>query len=362
MGLPLELLLRWCYALRMTPESSPFAIPHAAPETNSRHPLPFTTEDGNAIVLENLDKIYRSRSGDSGKHALKGVSLQIPAGCIYGLLGPNGAGKSTLINILAGTVIKTSGRVRIWDTELDEDPRQARANIGVVPQEVNTDAFFTPRETLEMMAGLFGVAPRQRITDQLLAMVGLADKAHAYSRTLSGGMKRRLMVAKAMVHRPPVLILDEPTAGVDVELRQRLWAMVRQLNQAGVTIILTTHYLEEAEQLCDRIAIINHGRLIADADKASLLKAAGKKQLLITLAEAPAKLPDSLLGVGAVLEGRLLQLDLGTAGADTARLLAILTDAGFVISEITTREPDLEEVFLQLTRADSSSLASPTGD
>src|SRR6478609_6693720 len=213
--------------------------------------------DEPAIRIDNLCKTYAG-----GKRALDGVSFEVPRGQIFGLLGPNGAGKSTLINILAGLVVKTEGKVDIWGFDIDQHPRNAKRAIGIVPQEIIFDPFFTPRETLEIQAGLYGIAPSERHSDALLAAMHLTDKAHAYSRTLSGGMKRRLLVAKAMVHSPPILVLDEPTAGVDVELRQQLWDYVRELNARGVTIVLTTHYLEEAEELCDRIAIINHGKLI----------------------------------------------------------------------------------------------------
>jgi ABC-2 type transport system ATP-binding protein len=216
-----------------------------------------------AVELRALDKRYAASGHGASKHALIEVDLAIPRGALFGLLGPNGAGKSTLINILAGLVNKTSGEAAIWGFDIDRAPRRARSAIGVVPQELNIDPFFTPRELLELQAGLYGVPPEERRSDEILGILGLSDKAEAYARTLSGGMRRRLMVAKAMVHDPPVLVLDEPTAGVDVELRQQLWAHVRELNRRGTTILLTTHYLEEAEELCDQIAIINHGRIIA---------------------------------------------------------------------------------------------------
>src|ERR1700749_640387 len=224
-----------------------------------------------AVEVKNLTKIYGGSGKRQGVTALAGVDLDIPSGSIFGLLGPNGAGKSTLINILAGLVVKTAGSVRIWDIDLDAEPRQSRAAIGIVPQEIALDFFFTPRELLDMQAGFYGVPRAERRTDQILEAVALANKADVAARSLAGGMKRRLMVAKAMVHNPPVLVLDEPTAGVDVELRQQLWAYVRELNAKGVTIVLTTHYLEEAEELCDRIAIITHGRLIANEPTSSLL-------------------------------------------------------------------------------------------
>src|SRR5436190_9601410 len=234
--------------------------------------------DEAAIRIESLSKTY-----EGGKLALNDVSFDVPRGQIFGLLGPNGAGKSTLINILAGLVVKTSGKVVIWGFDIDEHPRNAKRSIGVVPQEIIFDPFFTPRETLEIQAGLYGIPPAERQSDALLTAMHLTDKANAYSRTLSGGMKRRLLVAKAMVHSPPLLVLDEPTAGVDIELRQQLWAYVRSLNEQGVTVVLTTHYLEEAEELCDRIAIINHGKLIANEPTRELVARAQDKAVVVTV-------------------------------------------------------------------------------
>jgi len=220
-------------------------------------------DDSAAIRIESISKTYVAK-GMEPKRALNDVSFDVPRGQIFGLLGPNGAGKSTLINILAGLVVKSSGKASIWGFDIDEHPRNAKRSIGIVPQEILFDPFFTPKEALEIQAGLYGIAPEHRKTDELLAAMHLTDKANAYSRTLSGGMKRRLLVAKAMVHSPPILVLDEPTAGVDIELRRQLWDYVRKLNAEGVTVVLTTHYLEEAEELCDRIAIINHGRVVAN--------------------------------------------------------------------------------------------------
>ncbi|MEC7577033.1 MAG: ABC transporter ATP-binding protein, partial [Pseudomonadota bacterium] len=239
-----------------------------------------------AIEAKNLNKIYAAnkKTRSPEKHALEDFDIQIPRGSIYGLLGPNGAGKSTFINILASLVMKTSGEVKIWESDIDSATRQARASIGIVPQEINLDPFFTPAQALDMQAGLYGVPKDKRRTEELLELVGLSDKANAYARSLSGGMKRRLMIAKALVHTPPILILDEPTAGVDVELRQMLWQNVRALNKAGTTILLTTHYLEEAEELCDHIAIINHGKKIKDTTKDRLIGQIESKELLITLA------------------------------------------------------------------------------
>ncbi|MBV9523702.1 MAG: ABC transporter ATP-binding protein, partial [Alphaproteobacteria bacterium] len=230
-----------------------------------------------AIAVAGLTKAYAG--GAAMRPALDRVDLVVPRGSLFGLLGPNGAGKSTLINILAGLVLKSGGRAQIWGIDIDEDPRQARAAIGIVPQELNVDPFFTPRELLELHAGFYGVPRRERRTDEILAALGLSDKADAYARTLSGGMRRRLMVAKAMVHAPPVLVLDEPTAGVDVELRRQLWSYVRALNARGTTVLLTTHYLEEAEELCDQIAIIDRGRLVVCARTEDLLRRLDDKTL-----------------------------------------------------------------------------------
>ena len=237
-----------------------------------------------AIRIDTLVKRYDpSGPGDEGKLALKGVSFDVPQGGVFGLLGPNGAGKSTIINILAGLVRKTSGSAQIWGFDIDGQPRNAKRSIGIVPQEIVFDPFFTPFEVLENQGGFYGIPAKDRRSEDLLAAVHLSDKRNAYARTLSGGMKRRLLIAKAMVHSPPILVLDEPTAGVDVELRRQLWELVEELNSEGVTVVLTTHYLEEAEQLCDRIAIINHGDVVAEDDTASLLGRIDSKTLLLRL-------------------------------------------------------------------------------
>ena len=236
----------------------------------------------NAIEVRGLKKTYAGTKKSPPKTALRGVDLVVPRGSMFGLLGPNGAGKSTLINILAGVVNKSEGEVRIWGRDIDREPRDARAAIGVVPQEIAADPFFTPKESLEVAAGMYAVPKSERRSDELLAAVGLSDKANAYVRALSGGMKRRLMVAKALVHNPPVLILDEPTAGVDVELRRQLWEYVRQLNAAGVTILLTTHYLEEAQELCDTIAIVNHGEVVACEPTGQLLRRLDTRNVVVT--------------------------------------------------------------------------------
>ncbi len=303
----------------------------------------------NAVELIGLTKTYGG-SGAAPKQALKALDLAIPQGSIFGLLGPNGAGKSTTINILAGLVNKSGGTVRIWGFDQDVNPRQSRAAIGVVPQELNVDPFFSPRAALEVQAGLYGVPKSHRRTDEILAAVGLADKADAYARTLSGGMRRRLLIAKALVHTPPVLVLDEPTAGVDIELRRMLWAYIRQLNAAGTTIILTTHYLEEAQEMCDRIGIIDNGVLVAHDATANLLARLDGKTMVISPEKALDQPPVMPQGVEARLrpDGRLaLTYRRGTTSAET--LLDAVRAANIRIRDVATEEADLEDVFLALT-------------
>jgi ABC-2 type transport system ATP-binding protein len=306
---------------------------------------------GNAIEIEGLAKTYAASAGQPPKQALAGVDLDIPAGSIFGLLGPNGAGKSTLINILAGLVLKTSGKVRIWGFDQDVNPRQSRAAIGVMPQELNMDPFFTPRQTLDVQAGLYGVPRAQRRTEEVLAMIGLEDKADAYARSLSGGMRRRLLLGKALVHDPHVLVLDEPTAGVDIELRQMLWENVRRLNAGGMTIILTTHYLEEAEEMCDEIAIIDKGRLIARDRTAALVSRMDAKTLVIHPEAAPGEiaLPEGVELTRAADGALHFAYRRSATSADA--ILAALREAGVRIRDVETREPDLEDVFLDLTRS-----------
>ncbi|HEX5184768.1 MAG TPA: ABC transporter ATP-binding protein [Allosphingosinicella sp.] len=300
-----------------------------------------------AIAIADLQKTYQG-----GKRALDGVSLDVPRGQIFGLLGPNGAGKSTLINILAGLVNKSGGSATIWGFDIEKHPRNAKASIGIVPQEIVFDPFFTPSETLEIQAGLYGVPKERRKTAELLRAMHLEDKANAYSRTLSGGMKRRLLVAKAMVHSPPILVLDEPTAGVDIELRQQLWNYVRQLNQNGVTIVLTTHYLEEAEQLCDRIAIINHGRLIANEATRTLVGMAQEKAVEVVVDRDLARAPDAICFEKIELKGdRTLAITYRKDKVNAGEVLAALQGEGLGIVDVSTREADLEDVFLNLTRA-----------
>jgi ABC-2 type transport system ATP-binding protein len=302
-----------------------------------------------AIQIDNLQKTYAG-----GKVALGGVTFDVPRGQIFGLLGPNGAGKSTIINILSGMVNKTGGSARVWGFDIDEHPRNAKRSIGVVPQEILFDPFFTPFETLELFAGLYGVAKKDRRSMELLRAVHLEDKANAYSRTLSGGMKRRLLVAKAMVHSPPVLVLDEPTAGVDIELRQQLWAYVRELNAQGVTIVLTTHYLEEAEELCDRIAIINHGQVIANKPTRELVGMAQEKVVEVTVDRDLTAPPASPMFQNIALKGeRVLSITYTKSVANAGDVLSALGAAGLGIVDVSTREADLEHVFLNLTRAEA---------
>ena len=305
----------------------------------------------NAIEAKALDKVYAGDKSHARKHALKSIDLTVPRGSLFGLLGPNGAGKSTFINILAGLVIKTSGKAWVWGLDIDQRPRQARAAIGVVPQELNFDPFFTPREILEWQAGLFGVPRRQRRTMEILDAVGLVEQANAYSRTLSGGMRRRLLVAKAMVHAPPVLVLDEPTAGVDIELRQQIWDYVRALNRAGTTVVLTTHYLDEAEALCERIAIIHHGRVIACEPTDELIHRLDRKVLRLTVAEELSQVPPALLPYNGELDGpnRLL-VSYHTSQTDIGPILAAVAVAGLTLKDLSTEEPDLKDIFIELTR------------
>jgi len=303
-----------------------------------------------ALEAEGLVKTYPGTKTSEPKPALKGVDLKVRRGSIFGLLGPNGAGKSTFINIFAGLVTKTSGAARIWGVDIDRRPREARACIGVVPQELNMDVFFTPYETLEQMAGFYGVPKSERRTTEILSIMGLSDKRNAYVRQLSGGMKRRLLVAKALVHNPPVLVLDEPTAGVDIELRRQLWDYVLQLNGMGVTIVLTTHYLEEAQELCDEIAIVDHGKVVACEPKASLLKRLDKKTLVIEPAEPLQSVPSGFEGCDAVIrEDGALAITYRFGEASVAQMIETFHASGARIADLRTEEPDLEDVFLALT-------------
>ena len=303
-----------------------------------------------AVEIEHLSKTYAASAGQAPKRALDDVSLTVDRGEIFGLLGPNGAGKSTLINIMAGLVMKTSGTIRIWGHDIDRDHRNAKMNIGIVPQEIVFDPFFTPFEVLENQSGMYGVTKALRRSEALLRAVHLWDKRDAYSRSLSGGMKRRLLIAKAMVHSPPVLVLDEPTAGVDVELRRQLWELVGELNADGVTVVLTTHYLEEAEQLCDRIAIINHGELIANKTTRELVGMAREKVVVLTLDRDLGQLPVDAAFLKSEKTGeRTIAITYDKDANNAGQVLAAVQAQGFSIVDVTTREADLEDVFVRLT-------------
>jgi ABC-2 type transport system ATP-binding protein len=307
-----------------------------------------------AIRIRDLVKRYAPAGKDAGegKLALGGVSFDVPQGQIFGLLGPNGAGKSTIINTLAGLVMKTSGSVEIWGFDIDREPRNAKASIGIVPQEIVFDPFFTPFEVLDIQAGLYGVPKAMRRSLELLQSVHLADKANAYARSLSGGMKRRLLIAKAMVHTPPILVLDEPTAGVDVELRRLLWELVADLNSQGVTVVLTTHYLEEAEQLCDRIAIINHGQLITNQPTRDLVGMMREKIVVLTLDRPIDAAPQHSAFVKSVVSGeRELRVTYNMDRTNAGEVLALVQALGYAIVDVSTDEADLEDVFVKLTSA-----------
>jgi ABC-2 type transport system ATP-binding protein len=304
----------------------------------------------NAIEARGLRKIYRASGGQPAKEALKGIDLAVPRGSIFGLLGPNGAGKSTFINILAGLVIKTSGTASVWGFDIDQNPRQARAAIGVVPQELNIDPFFTPAEALELQAGLYGVPKSERRTMEILRAMGLDDKADAYARTLSGGMRRRLLVAKAMVHNPAVLVLDEPTAGVDIELRKQLWDYVKSLHARGTTIVLTTHYLEEAEALCDTIAIIDKGQLVACEPTQRLIARVTDKKIILRTVWPVTPEAAQIDGLKTeITKSGALAIQYNPIEASVMEILDRVRAKGIEIVDISTEESDLEDVFLQLT-------------
>jgi ABC-2 type transport system ATP-binding protein len=304
----------------------------------------------NILSVKNLKKIYPSKqNGDI--HALNNLNLDVKEGEIFGLLGPNGAGKTTFINILAGTVIKTSGIVSVWGFDLDENPRQVRASVGIVPQEVNLDPFFSPRKLVELQAGLYGIKKKDRITDTILELVSLEKQANSYARSLSGGMKRRLLVAKALVHQPPIVFLDEPTAGVDVQLRQNLWKNVRLLNDLGVTIILTTHYLEEAEEMCDRIAILNKGNIVAlDSTKNLLDKIQTKKVTFKTNKKIDIKDEDlpSLKLISKLKTEICVSYEKSKINIED--LINLIKKNDVKILDISTDDGDLEDVFLRLIK------------
>ncbi|MDA0654627.1 MAG: ABC transporter ATP-binding protein [Proteobacteria bacterium] len=304
------------------------------------------------MAARGLTKTYAASGRRPAVEALKSVDLEIPVGSFFGLLGPNGAGKSTFINVLSGLARKTAGAVEIWGYDIDTAQRMARSSIGVVPQELNLDPFFTPFEAVELQAGLHGVPRRERRTAEILKAVRLSDQAHAYARALSGGMRRRLLVAKAMAHSPPILVLDEPTAGVDVELRRQLWDTVRALNRDGVTVVLTTHYLEEAEELCDRIAILDKGRVIACEPTRQLVRRLDRKDVHLTVASLPPEVPESLRRFEVELRPPdALVLRFSPSRMTMVEVLDAVRAANLSILDLSTEETDLEEVFLSLTSA-----------
>ena len=304
----------------------------------------------NVLSVKNLNKIYLKNTSKS-VHALKNLNLEVKEGEIFGLLGPNGAGKSTCINILAGTTIKTSGNVSVWGFNLDKNPRQVRASIGIVPQEVNVDPFFSPRKLLELQAGLYGIKKKDRITDTILKLVSLENQANSYTRRLSGGMKRRLLVAKALVHQPPIIILDEPTAGVDVELRSNLWKNVKSLNKQGVTIILTTHYLLEAEEMCDRIGILNKGNLVALDSTKNLLKRIQTK-IVTFVVNGKVNIENQSLKSLNVIDNQPGQLIVSYEKSllNIEELINYINKQNIKISDISTDDGNLEDVFVRLTK------------
>ena len=304
-----------------------------------------------ALTVENLTKVYSSSKSQKHNKALNELSFEVRQGEVFGLLGPNGAGKTTFLSILGGTVIKTSGRVNVWGFDLDNNPRQVRASVGIVPQEVNLDAFFSPKKLLDLQAGLYSITKENRITDLILKMVSLEDKANAYSRSLSGGMKRRLLIAKAMVHQPPILILDEPTAGVDVELRNNLWENVKALNKEGVTIILTTHYLIEAQEMCDRIAIINKGDLVALDTTEKLLDRIKTKKIKLKVKNIELNKNLVMKGINFEIKSeKSILVTYEKNSLDFEEIVNYLNANNVKIEDILTEDGDLEDVFVQLTK------------
>ncbi len=304
----------------------------------------------NVLYVKNLNKTY-SKNSSKSVHAIKNLNLEVNEGEIFGLLGPNGAGKSTFINILAGTTIKTSGEVNVWGFNLDTNPRQVRASIGIVPQEVNVDPFFTPWNILELQAGMYGIKKKDRITETILKLVSLDKQSKSYTRALSGGMKRRLLVAKALVHKPPIIILDEPTAGVDVELRSNLWNNLKQLNKQGVTIILTTHYLNEAEQMCDRIGILNKGSLVALDTTKNLLKRIQTKIVTFFVNQRVNIQNNSLSSINVITnESNQLVVSYEKSKLYISDLIQYINKQNIKINDISTDDGDLEDVFIRLTK------------
>ena len=304
----------------------------------------------NVLYVKDLNKTY-SKNSSKSVHAIKNLNLEVKEGEIFGLLGPNGAGKSTFINILAGTTIKTSGEVNVWGFNLDINPRQVRASIGIVPQEVNVDPFFTPWNILELQAGMYGIKKKDRITETILKLVSLDQQSKSYTRSLSGGMKRRLLVAKALVHKPPIIILDEPTAGVDVELRTNLWNNIKQLNKKGVTIILTTHYLNEAEQMCDRIGILNKGNLVALDTTENLLKRVKTKIVKFTV-NKKVNIDNSSLKSINIISNEMNELEVSYEknSLNINEIIKFINEQNIDLLDISTDDGDLEDVFLRLTK------------
>ena len=303
-----------------------------------------------ALTVENLTKVYSVSKNKKENKALNDLNFQVRQGEVFGLLGPNGAGKTTFLSILGGTVSKTEGKVNVWGFDLDKNPRQVKASIGIVPQEINLDAFFSPKKLLELQAGLYGITKKDRITDLILKMVSLENKANAYSRSLSGGMKRRLLIAKAMVHQPPILILDEPTAGVDVELRNNLWNNVKELNKEGVTIILTTHYLHEAQEMCDRIAIINKGNLVALDTTQKLLDRIQTKKINFKIKNIDKNKILKMEGIQFnINSNESISITYEKNYLDFQEITNYLSQNNIKILDIVTEEGDLEDVFVKLT-------------
>ena len=303
-----------------------------------------------ALTVDNLSKVFKKSKTLKENTALNDLSFQVRQGEIFGLLGPNGAGKTTFLNILGGIVSKTSGNINVWGFDIDKNPRQVKASIGIVPQEVNLDAFFAPKKLLELQAGLYGITKKERITDSILKMVSLEDKADAYSRTLSGGMKRRLLIAKAMVHQPPILVLDEPTAGVDVELRNNLWKNVKELNNNGVTIILTTHYLLEAQEMCDRIAILDKGNLVALDTTQKLLDRIQTKKINFKVTNIDKNKILKIKGIEiTVNSNQSITLSYDKNSINFSEVIKYFNENNIKIHDIVTDDGDLEDVFVQLT-------------
>jgi len=305
----------------------------------------------NALTVENLTKVYLDYKTNKENKALSNLSFEVKQGEVFGLLGPNGAGKTTFLSILGGTVTKTSGNVNVWGFNLDKNPRQVKASLGIVPQEVNLDAFFSPYKLLELQAGLYGITKKDRITNLILKMVALDDKANAYSRSLSGGMKRRLLIAKAMVHQPPILILDEPTAGVDVELRNNLWKNVKELNKEGVTIILTTHYLLEAQEMCNRIAILDRGNLVALDTTQKLLERIQTKKINFIVKDVDTNKSLSMKDIQFKINSKnLISATYEKSSLDFGEIINYFNQNEIKIEDISTEDGDLEDVFVQLTK------------